>query len=269
MPVEPSPPPLDGRYELLSELGRGGVGVVWRARDQRLRRDVAVKQIRIPGTVAEREQVLGRLMREGRAAARLNHPSVTTVYDVAVDGDSAYLIMELVSAPSLRDLVDGSGPLEPRRAAVIGLQLLGALEVAHRAGIVHRDVKPSNVMVPTEGPAKLADFGIAAVADDVTLTATGLVLGSPAYMAPEQASAGGSGATVDLWGLGATLFFAVEGAPPFDRGQPLATLAAVVHEAPPEPRQAGALAPVIAALLVKDPDQRADIAATRELLQQA
>ena len=181
-------PSVGGRYEITGELGRGGVGVVWRARDRLLEREVALKEVRLPQTLSERErhEVRQRLLREARAAARLSSPLVTTVYDVVLDGDTAHLVMELVAAPSLRELVASSGPLPPQRAARIGLDVLDALRLAHGAGIVHRDVKPGNVMVPAAGPAKLTDFGLAAVTDDATLTRTGLVLGSPSYMAPSR-----------------------------------------------------------------------------------
>ncbi|MDQ3709277.1 MAG: serine/threonine protein kinase, partial [Actinomycetota bacterium] len=256
------------RYELGELLGRGGMGAVWRAQDLVLQRPVAVKEIAFPPSIpaAEREALRNRLMREARAAARLSHPSVTTVFDIVVEDETPYLVMELVEAPTLTDLVRSDGPLEPRRAAAIGLEVLGALEVAHRAGIVHRDVKPGNIMVPGSGPAKLADFGIASLADDSNITTTGSVLGSPSFIAPEQANSSTSGPAADLWGLGASLYFAVEGIGPFERGQALPTLSAVLRDPPRPMQQAGALAPAIEALLVKDPDQRADAAETRRLL---
>jgi len=256
------------RYELGELLGRGGMGAVWRAQDLVLQRPVAVKEIAFPPSIppAEREALRIRLMREARAAARLSHPSVTTVFDVVVEDETPYLVMELVEAPTLTDLVRSDGPLEPRRAAAIGLEVLGALEVAHRAGIVHRDVKPGNIMVPSAGPAKLADFGIASLADDSNITTTGSVLGSPSFIAPEQANSSTSGPPADLWGLGASLYFAVEGVGPFERGQALPTLSAVLRDPPRPMQRAGALAPAIEALLVKDPDQRADAAETRRLL---
>ncbi|MDQ3528588.1 MAG: serine/threonine protein kinase, partial [Actinomycetota bacterium] len=158
------------RYRIAETLGRGGVGVVWRARDERLGRDVALKEVSFPPSVpaAEQEAMRARVMREARAAAQLSHPSVTTVFDVLADAGTAtaYLVMELVSAPTLEEVVRATGPLSPARAAAIGVELLAALDMAHDAGIVHRDVKPGNVMVPEVGPAKLADFGIASVAGD-------------------------------------------------------------------------------------------------------
>jgi serine/threonine protein kinase len=180
------------RYDLLEEIGRGGMGVVWRARDLLLQREVAVKEIHFPaGTNADEREILRkRVFREARAAARLSHPCVVTVYDVIEEDGQPFIVMELVDAPSLTDVVRGVGPLTPARAAAVGLDVLSALEVAHAAGVVHRDIKPGNVMVPERGHCELADFGIASVQDDPSVTSTGLVLGSPAYMAPEQGSRG-------------------------------------------------------------------------------
>ena len=246
------------RYALRAPLGRGGMGVVWRAQDAVLGREVAVKEVVFPATMAEEERrpAQARVMREARAAARLNHPSAVTLYDVVQDGGGTFIVMELVNAPTLADLVRAGGPLPVERVAGIGAQIASALEAAHAAGIVHRDVKPGNVMVPDQGNAKLADFGIASLQGDPQLTSTGLVIGSPAYMAPEQARGEESGPPVDFWALGATMFYAVEGEPPFDRGTSIATLAAVVNDPPRAPRRAGPLAPLITALLAKDPGSR-------------
>src|SRR5215211_6607919 len=246
------------RYALKDPLGRGGMGVVWRAQDSVLGREVAVKEVVFPPTMAEEERgpAQARVMREARAAARLNHPGAVTLYDVVKDRGSTFIVMELVNAPTLADLVRTDGPLPVRRVAEIGAQVANALEAAHQAGIVHRDVKPGNVMVPANGTAKLADFGIASLQGDPQLTSTGLVIGSPAYMAPEQARGEASGPPVDFWALGATMFYAVEGEPPFDRGTSIATLAAVVNDPPRAPRRAGALAPLITALLSKGPGSR-------------
>jgi serine/threonine protein kinase len=234
------------------------MGVVWRARDGVLGREVAVKEVVFPPTMAEDERrpAQARVMREARAAARLNHPNAVTLYDVVQDGGGTFIVMELVQAPTLADLVRDQGPLAPERVAELGVQIAGALEAAHQVGIVHRDVKPGNVMVPERGLAKLADFGIASLAGDPQLTSTGLVIGSPAYMAPEQARGEESGPPVDFWGLGATMYYAVEGAPPFDRGTSIATLAAVVNDPPRVPSRAGPLALLITALLAKDPTTR-------------
>ena len=246
------------RYALKAPLGRGGMGVVWRAQDAVLGREVAVKEVVFPPTMPdeERRRAQARVLREARAAARLNHPSAVTLYDVVQDHGGTFIVMELVDAPTLADLVRADGPLPVRRVAEIAAQVAGALEAAHLAGIVHRDVKPGNVMVPARGPAKLADFGIASLQGDPQLTSTGLVIGSPAYMAPEQARGEESGPPVDFWALGATMFYAVEGEPPFDRGTSIATLAAVVNDEPRTPHRAGSLTPLITALLTKDPTAR-------------
>ena len=234
------------------------MGVVWRAQDAVLGREVAVKEVVFPPTMPqeERRPAQARVMREARAAARLNHPGAVTLYDVVQDRGGTFIVMELVNAPTLADLVRAEGPLAVERVAEIGGQIASALEAAHQAGIVHRDVKPGNVMVPPRGMAKLADFGIASLAGDPQLTSTGLVIGSPAYMAPEQARGEESGPPVDFWALGATMFYAVEGEPPFDRGTSIATLAAVVNDPPRTPRRAGPLGPLITALLAKDPGSR-------------
>jgi eukaryotic-like serine/threonine-protein kinase len=247
-----------GRYLLGATLGRGGMSVVWQAHDAVLGREVAVKEVVLPPLLPqpERRSAQARVMREARAAARLSHPGAVTVYDVVRDGGQTFIVMELVGAPTLADLIRDEGPLPPERVAQIGVQLAGTLESAHRAGIVHRDVKPGNVMVAEDGDVKLADFGVASLQGDARLTATGLVIGSPAYMAPEQARGEPSGPPADLWALGATMFFAVEGEPPFDKGALIPTLAAVINEEPRPLRRAGPLAPVIGALLAKDPAGR-------------
>ncbi len=248
---------IAGRYALGEVLGRGGMGVVWRAEDVLLDRPVAVKEVELPAGLPDHEQaaVRERALREARAAARLNHPSVVTLHDAVDATGRLFLVMELVDAPTLRDLVASAGPLTPPAAARIGLDLLAALAAAHRSGIVHHDVKPANVMVPSGAPAKLADFGIASL-EDTQRTITGAAFGSLPYVAPEQATGRRGGPPADLWGLGATLWFAVEGAPPFDRGGPAATLAAILHDPPGDPRRAGPLGPVLLALLGKDPERR-------------
>ena len=249
---------LVDRYALKTPLGRGGMGVVWRAHDLVLGREVAIKEVMFPASMpdAERRSAQARMTRETRAAARLNHQGVVTLYDVVTDQGGVFLVMELVEAPTLAELVLVEGPLASERVAEIGAQLAHALEAAHQAGIVHRDVKPDNVLVPQAGTAKLADFGVAWLAGDPRLTTTGMVIGSPAYMAPEQAQGEPTGPPADFWALGATLYFAVEGQPPFDKGSSMATLAAVVNEAPRPMHRAGPLAPLLAALLAKDPQAR-------------
>jgi eukaryotic-like serine/threonine-protein kinase len=252
-------------------LGRGGMGVVWRARDTVLGREVAIKEVQVPAALPddERARIRGRVMREARVAARLNHAGAVTLHDIIDEDGHPFIVMELVEAPTLTDLVDGRGPLPPAEVAAIGLALLDTLEAAHRVGIVHRDVKPGNVMVRPDGSTKLTDFGIASVQGDPVLTAsTGLLAGSPAYMAPEQAEAefGPIGPATDLWALGATMYFAVEGVPAFDRGSPLATLAAVVYDEPRPAMRAGPLSPVLAGLLTKSPAARLTAPDLRRLL---
>jgi eukaryotic-like serine/threonine-protein kinase len=256
------------RYELGSELGHGGMGVVWRATDTLLAREVAVKEVDLPrGLDADqRASMRARVSREARAAARLSHPGVVTVYDIAQDGGRDYIVMELVAAPTLDDVVRRDGPLTPERAAGLGLRLLATLEAAHRAGIVHRDLKPKNVMVREDGTTKLTDFGIASVQGDPRLTATGLVVGSPAYMAPEQVEGQAVGPAADLWALGATLWFAVEGEPPFGGGE-FQTLSAIVGGEPRRARRLGPLAPVLERLLTKDPARRPTPDELRPLLE--
>jgi hypothetical protein len=259
---------LADRYELRAEIGAGGMGVVRRAHDRLLERDVAVKEVHLPAEIARGDEavVQGRVLREARAAARLSHPGAVTVYDVVQDEGRAYIVMELVDAPTLADVVERHGPLPPPRVAALGLELLGALEKAHAEGIVHRDVKPGNVMM-APGGTKLADFGIASLKGDPKLTATGVLLGSPSFMAPEQAQGDDSGPAADLWALGATLYFAAEGEPPFARGQPIATLAAVVYDEPRRPERAGPLAGILMHLLSKSPADRPSVERLREALE--
>ena len=260
---------IAGRYTLTDRLGKGGMGTVWRAQDSVLKRSVAVKEVKLPSMLSsgDSDVVRDRVMREAQTAAGLAHPNAVTVYDVVQEDGHTFIVMELVDAPSLEEKVKRDGPLTPQETAKIGLDVLGALEAAHQQGIIHRDVKPANVMCAQGGRAKLADFGIAAVKGDPKLTATGLVLGSPSYMAPEQASKDDAGPESDLWALGATLYFAVEGEPPFDRGQAIPTLTAVVHDDPREMTRAGAMAPVILALLAKEPADRPDAARLRTMLE--
>ena len=218
---------------------------------------MAIKEVEIPLAVgAEADSVAARVLREARAAARLNHTCAVTTFDVIRDDDRVYIVMELVEFPTLTEVVLKEGPLAPERAAAIGAQVAEVLASAHERGIVHRDVKPGNLMVGQGDRVKLADFGIASVKDDSRITATGLVLGSPSFMAPEQAQGAVSGPAVDTWALGATLFYAVEGAPPFDKGSAIATLAAAASEEPPPPERAGPLGPVISEMLAKEAEAR-------------
>jgi hypothetical protein len=246
-----------GRYLLGDEIGRGR-SLVYEARDTRLGRAVAVK--RVAETAPDGDDARARALREARAAARFSSPHVVGIYDVVEEQGAIWLVMELVRAPSLDRLVRVAGPLDDARAARIGLAVLAALEAAHAAGIVHRDVKPANVLVAA-GPdggdqVKLADFGVASVNDDAGLTGAGLVVGSPSYMAPEQAMGRVAGPAADLWALGALLYFAVEGEPPFAGDSPIATASAVVYGSPRPPTHPGRLTRLIELLMVKPPELR-------------
>jgi eukaryotic-like serine/threonine-protein kinase len=250
---------IAGRYELGEQLGEGGVGIVWRATDTLLGREVAIKEVELPPAVRDKQRAVlrARIIREARAAARLSHPGAVTLFDVVQDGGQDYIVMELIDAPTLDQLVAEEGPLGPRHAAMIGLRLLATLEAAHRAGIVHRDVKPSNVMVRDDGTTKLTDFGTASVTGDPELTVTGVVVGSPAFMAPEQIKGLEIGPATDLWALGATLYFAVEGEPPFRSTKThFEVLNAIVNDPPRPGEHLGRLVRVVDRLLTKEPEAR-------------
>ncbi|MFD5270589.1 serine/threonine-protein kinase [Streptomyces sp. NPDC058335] len=249
---------IAGRYRLLSPLGEGGMGTVWRARDEVLHREVAVKEVRAPAGLPDSdvERLYARLEREAWAAARVANRNVVTVYDVAVQDGRPWIVMELVRGISLAELLDAEGPLEPARAAHIGAEVLAALRTAHEVGVLHRDVKPANVLMSNDGRVVLTDFGIASVEGTSALTMTGEVIGSPEFLAPERALGRTPGPESDLWSLGVLLYAAVEGNSPFRHDTPLSTLRAIVDEELPPPRRAGALAPVIEGLLRKDPAER-------------
>ncbi|GAA1780336.1 serine/threonine-protein kinase [Actinomadura chokoriensis] len=251
------PQTIAARYELLEVLGRGGMGAVWRARDRTLDREVAVKEVLLPQGLddAAVERLYARTFREARSAARLDHPGIVTVYDVVEEDGRPWIVMRLVRAEGLDRVIAREGPLPPARVAAIGLDLLDALGAAHAAGVVHRDVKPGNVLLPP-GRAVLTDFGIATVAGDETLTQAGAIVGSPAYLAPEQARYQKATPASDLWSLGATLYAAVEARPPFGRPDVWGVMAAVLSDDPDPLRLAGPLAPVLHGLLRKDPEQR-------------
>ncbi len=245
------------------------MGVVWRARDQLLDRDVAVKEVQIAETLtdAERANAYQRTLREAKTAARLNHPAVVTVYDVCEDEGRPWIVMQLVHAQSLDQVLAASGPLSPRRAAEMARQLLSALSVAHAAGVMHRDVKPSNVLLGSDDRAVLTDFGIATFQGDPKLTQTGMVMGSPGFTAPERIRGEDASPASDLWSLGATLFAAVEGHGPFEkRGGAITTMSAIINEDAPEAPTAGALGPVIAALLRREPTDRPDASAAARMI---
>ncbi|MFJ9678283.1 protein kinase [Streptomyces sp. NPDC101194] len=259
---------LAGRYRLGEVLGRGGMGKVWRAHDEVLHRTVAVKELTAGLYVAEADRIVlhARTQKEARAAARITHPGVVTVHDVIEYDNRPWIVMQYVDGPSLADEAKESGEIEPREAARIGLHVLGALRAAHGAGVLHRDVKPGNVLLARDGQVLLTDFGIAAIEGDSTITRTGELVGSIDYLAPERVRGGDPGPASDLWSLGATLYTAVEGRSPFRRTSPISTMQAVVTEEPPPPRKAGPLAPVITALLRKEPDDRPSAAEAERML---
>ncbi|MGW5197776.1 protein kinase domain-containing protein [Streptomyces spiralis] len=262
---------LAGRYRLVDSIGSGGMGRVWRAHDEVLHRTVAIKELTAALYVSESDQavLLARTRAEARAAARINHSAVVTVHDVLEHDGRPWIVMELVEGQSLADAVKEQGRLEPQEAARIGLWVLRALRAAHAAGVLHRDVKPGNVLLGQDGRVLLTDFGIAQIEGDTTITRTGEVVGSVDYLAPERVRGHDPGPASDLWALGATLYTAVEGLSPFRRTSPLSTMQAVVDEEPREPAHAGSLAPVITALLRKDPAARPDVTAIEQMLAEA
>lgn len=249
---------IAGRYRLLAPLGEGGMGTVWRARDEVLGREVAVKEVRAPAGLpaSEVDRLYARLEREAWAAARIPHRNVVTVYDVASEDGRPWIVMEIVRGLSLSDVLDAEGPMPPQRAARIGAEVLAAMRAAHDAGVLHRDVKPGNVLIANDGRVVLTDFGIAMVEGSSALTMTGEVVGSPEFLAPERALGRRPGPESDLWSLGVLLYAAVEGSSPFRQDTPLSTLRAVVDEELPPPRNAGPLTPAIEGLLRKDPADR-------------
>lgn len=249
---------LAGRYELGDRLGRGGMGTVWRAWDRMLDREVAVKELTVNHLPEEELQILhARMKREASAAARIKHPGVITVHDVLEQDGRPWIVMELVDGRSLADVISQDGTLQPRAAADVGSQVLAALHRGHQLGVLHRDVKPANVLLERgTGRVVLLDFGIATYEGSTELTRPGDLVGSPDYLAPERAQGERPGPASDLWGLGATLWAAVEGRSPFRRDSPITTLAAVVEEPLPQSRRAGPLGPVLAALMAKDPAER-------------
>ncbi|MER6071890.1 serine/threonine-protein kinase [Streptomyces sp. NPDC001817] len=260
-----------GRYRLLGRLGHGGMGTVWRAQDETVDREVAVKEPRVPDHLPERERAnaFERMRREARAAARLDHPAVVNVHDVALVDGRPWIVMELVRGRSLGDLLR-EGTLDAREAARIGLQVLGALEAAHAAGVLHRDVKPDNVLLGRHDRVVLTDFGIAQIEGDTRLTDTGGFVGSPEYIAPERVLGQRPGPASDLWSLGVLLYTATEGVSPFRRSNTPATLQSVLNSTPAAPASAsGPLAEVIDGLLHKDPAHRPQADRVRTLLEAA
>ncbi|APS19688.1 protein kinase [Streptomyces sp. Tue 6075] len=262
---------VGGRYRLLSRLGHGGMGTVWRARDELVGREVAVKEPRVPEHVGEsgRNSVHARMQREALAAARIAHPSVVTIHDVVFEDGRPWIVMELVHGQSLGDRLQ-EGTLDPREAARIGLAVLDALTAAHAKDVLHRDVKPDNILLGTGDRVVLTDFGIAYVEGEQRLTETGAFVGSPEYISPERVLGRQPGPASDLWSLGVVLYAAVEGVSPFRRSHTPATLQAVLETEPQalSPQRSGGLAPLVTQLLRKDPAQRPPAAEARRVLQQ-
>lgn len=264
---------LAGRYRVVDRLGRGGMGIVWRAVDEVLGREVAVKELRTFTDAAgpELADLRVRMQREARAAARIRHPGVVAVHDVAEQDGRPVIVMELIDGPSLDGVLAARGTVDPREAAAIGAKVMEALGAAHRAGVLHRDVKPGNILLDNDGRVVLTDFGIAAIDDpgdgsSTNLTRSGELVGSLDYLAPERAQGRPPGPASDVWALGATLYAAVEGGSPFRRTSTWSTLTAIVTEPLPEPRLAGPLFPVLQELLNKDPALRPDAATAAALL---
>ncbi|MER5222545.1 serine/threonine-protein kinase [Streptomyces flaveus] len=256
---------IDGRFELIDRLGSGGMGTVWRARDSVLHREVALKAVR--ADAATSDALRERVLREARALARISHPNVVTIHHIVDHDPHPWLVMELVSGVSLQERLDG-GPLLPAEAAHIGRQVLAALRAADAAGIQHRDVKPANILLRPDGTAVLTDFGIAALQGSTSLTATGELIGSPEYIAPERIRGSNDDPASDLWSLGLVLYVCVEGVSPLRRATTLATLAAVLDDPVQPPVRSGPLAPVLQALLVRDPAARPDAARLDAMLAQ-
>ncbi|MDH6574887.1 serine/threonine-protein kinase [Kitasatospora sp. MAP5-34] len=260
---------LAGRYLLGASLGSGGMGTVWLARDQMLDREVAVKELSVSGVPdSELPGLHSRMQQEARAAARVKHPSVITVHDVLEQDGRPWIVMELIDGRSLAEVVATEGTLLPRDAARVGAQVVSALDAAHRLGVLHRDVKPANVLLERGGRVVLTDFGIAMLEGSPGLTRTGDIVGSPDYIAPERVMGHRPGPESDLWSLGATLYAAVEGQSPFHRTTTMSTLQAVITDPLPPPRNAGLLTPVIEALLRKDPAERPTAGQALALLQE-
>lgn len=247
------------------------MGRVWKARDEVLHRDVAIKELVPPPglTDEERREMRERSLREARAIARLNNANVVRIFDVLrTDGDP-WIVMEYVASRSLQDTLAEDGPVSVARTVEIGLGVLGALSAAHKAGVMHRDVKPGNVLLGDDGRVVLTDFGLATIPGDPNVTRTGMVLGSPAYISPERARDGTAGPEADLWSLGATLYAAVEGKSPYARPSAIGTLAALATEPIPPPKNAGPLKAVLNGLLRKDPNERITAEVAERLLRRA
>ncbi|MCR3746344.1 serine/threonine-protein kinase [Lentzea californiensis] len=258
-----------GRYRLSQRIGSGAMGVVWTAHDERLHRTVAVKQLLLqPGLAeADTDEAKRRAMREGRIAARLQHPHAVAVYDVAEDDSQPWLIMEYLPSKSLSAVLSERGTLPPRDVASIGMQVASALAAAHNAGIVHRDIKPGNILLGDDGTVKITDFGISRATGDVTVTATGMLAGTPAYLAPEVAKGYDPGSPSDVFSLGSTLYAAIEGEPPFGLSEnTIALLHKVASGKVNPPRNAGPLTALLMRLLRAEPEDRPTMAEARDAL---
>src|SRR5918992_1265241 len=250
---------IAGQYRLIEEIGRGGFGVVWRARDEHLHRDVAAKALFVPSYLSpdQRSEQRERSLREARSAARLTHPATVTVYAVIEHDGAPWIIMELIDGSSLSSIVKREGPLPPRRVAEIGLNVLQALRAAHAAGVIHRDVKPANILIGAhDNRVVLSDFGIARIEGDPNITQSGFIMGAPAYTSPERARGESAIAASDLWSLGASLYYAVEGHRPFPGANAQAVFHAILTADPIPMRRSGPLTQVINGLLRKDPAER-------------
>jgi eukaryotic-like serine/threonine-protein kinase len=261
---------VGGRYRLAGVLGRGGMGTVWRGRDETLGRPVAVKELRFPSSVDEdeKQRLITRTRREAKAIARIRSGSAVTVFDVVDEDDRPWIVMELVEGCSLAHRIRTEGPLTPKRAAEVGLAVLDVLRAAHGEGILHRDVKPSNVLLEEDTErVVLTDFGIAKVEGDPSITSTGMLVGAPSYISPERARGKPPGPPADLWSLGGLLYAAVEGHAPYDKTSALSTLTAVMTEPLPAPQKAGELAEVLYGLLEKNPEKRLDVDGAHALLE--
>ncbi|TCO56714.1 serine/threonine-protein kinase [Actinocrispum wychmicini] len=262
---------VGGRYAIIREIGRGGMGVVWLAEDRTIGRRVAIKELHLPDGIAPQERYVyeERVLREARTAGRLSDPAIVTVFDVVQESGNTFIVMELIEAPTLADIVRQRGPVSEAFTARVAEQLVSALDTAHRAGIVHRDVKPSNVMVDANGRVKLTDFGIAQSTEDPRLTTSGTLIGSPTYMSPERLKGQEAVPASDLWALGATLFYAVEGYGPYDRQNTAASIQAIMNEVAFLTRCRGPLASLIMGLLNSEPAGRPTAPQVRALLGQA
>jgi serine/threonine protein kinase len=256
---------VGGRYRLIEPVGQGGMGQVWRGRDEILDREVAVKEILLPYDLVpeQRDLLIRRVMREARSAARLNHPGIITVHDVVEHNDAPLIVMEFITGGSLATVIREEGRLRPERVAAIGAAMLDALQEAHAAGIVHRDLKPDNVLI-TGRRTIITDFGIASMVDGTALTGTGAQLGTPLYMAPEQIEGEPATPASDLWSLGATLYAAVEGQPPFTGPTLTALFNAILIKSPRPAEHAGSLGEILGELLNKDPARRASASRTAQ-----